>query len=312
MDRSPFLEFEKARSCSSVKKHLGFPWPKGERQVNKEIPIKDIPQTVLDDVILLLKNYLVAVYIVLPEKQQPHPRPIGSGTFVEIEGTHYILTAAHVWRKAREAKNIGLVLTDHQSSFMVLRDGISAKEVWGGKIQEWGPDIALLKLAPSDVGTIKAHKSFLNLAQQKEALSECLPVIEKGLWAVTGMVGEFTEVQADTETRTVTCHIHGEAFISAVQRTHELNGYDYFDLGAKLELPGVPSSFVGVSGGGLWQINLSMAQSGTISWDGKRYFRGVAFWESKEPDGQGIIRCHGPKSIFEKPWDSWVLPSRMK
>jgi hypothetical protein len=312
MDRSPFLGFEKARSCSSVKKHLGFPWPKGERQVNKEIPIKDIPQTILDDVILLLKNYLVAVYIVLPEKQQPHPRPIGSGTFVEIEGTHYILTAAHVWRKAREAKNIGLVLTDHQSSFMVLRDGISAKEVWGGKIQEWGPDIALLKLAPSDVGTIKAHKSFLNLAQQKEALSECLPVIEKGLWAVTGMVGEFTEVQADTETRTVTCHIHGEAFISAVQRTHELNGYDYFDLGAKLELPGVPSSFVGVSGGGLWQINLSMAKSGTISWDGKRYFRGVAFWESKEPDGQGIIRCHGPKSIFEKAWDSWGLPSRMK
>jgi hypothetical protein len=231
---------------------------------------------------------------------------------VEIEGTHYILTAAHVWHKAREEKNIGLVLTDHQSSFLVLRDGISVKEVWDGKVQEWGPDIALLRLAPSDVVTIRAHKSFLNLAQQKGALSECPPVIEKGLWAITGMVGEFTEVHANTETRTITCHIHGEAFISAVQRTHEHNGYDYFDLGANFELPGVPSSFGGVSGGGLWQINLSMAKSGTTSWDGKPYFRGVAFWESKKPDAQGIIRCHGPKSIFEKAWDSWVLPSRVK
>lgn len=280
--------------------------------MNKEIPIKEIPNSIDNEVILLLKNYLVAIYIVLPDKQQPYPRPIGSGTFVEIEGAHYILTAAHVWQKAKGSEMIGLVLTDHQSSFMVLRDGISAKEVWDGKIQEWGPDIALLKLAPSDVVTIKAQKSFLPLVQQKEALSEYPPAIEKGLWAVTGMVGESTEIQPIPEERAVVCHTHGKAFISVVQQTHEHNGYDYFDIGANFELPGVPSSFVGVSGGGLWQINISMAKSGTMSWDGNRYFRGVAFWESKKPDGRGIIRCHGPKSIFEKAWDSWGLPSRIK
>ena len=277
--------------------------------MDKDIPIKDIPQNVFDDVILLLKNYLVAVYIVLPENQQPCPRPIGSGTLVELEGAHYILTAAHVWHKAREAKNIGLVLTDYQSSFMVPRDGISAKELWDGKISEWGPDIALLNLAPSDVVTLKAHKSFLNLAQQKEALATCPLVIEKGLWAITGMVGEFMEIQPNPEARTVECHLHGEAFLSAVQQTHENNGYDYFDLGANLELPGAPSSFVGVSGGGLWQVKLSMAKSGTISWDGKRHFRGVAFWESEKTNACRTIRCHGPKSIFEKAWDSWALPS---
>ena len=124
---------------------------------------------------------------------------------------------------------------------MVLRDAIPHQELWDGKVSEWGPNIALLKLAPSDVAIIKTHKSFLYLAQQKEALATCPPVIEKGLWAVTGMVREFTEVQPNPEARTVTCHIHGEAFISAVQRTYEHNGYDYFDLGANLELSGVPS-----------------------------------------------------------------------
>jgi hypothetical protein len=275
----------------------------------EDLPIKDIPQKVLDDVILVLKNYLVALYTVLPQKQQSRPRPIGSGTFVEIEGMHYVLTAAHVWHEARKAEKIGLVLTDYQSSFMVLRDAIAAKELWDGKISEWGPDIALLKLAPSDVATIKAHKSFLNLMQQKGSLAEFSPVIEKGLWSVTGMVGELTEVLPNLEQKTVTCHIHGEAFISAVQQTHERNDYDYFDLAAKLDLPGSPSSFVGVSGGGLWQIRLAKAKSGEILWDEKRLFRGVAFWESEKKDGYRMIRCHGPKSIFEKAWNSWALPS---
>jgi len=276
--------------------------------VKEDIPIKDIPEEVFDDVILVLKNYLVALYILLPEKLQPRPAPIGSGTFVEIEGGHYVLTAAHVWHEVRKEDKIGLVLTDSQSSFMVLRDGIASKYLWDGCLSEWGPDMALLKLAPSDVATIKAHKSFLNLQQQKAALAENPPIIGKGLWAVTGMVGEFTEVQSNPNLRAVTCHIHGEAFISAVQQTHERNGYDYFDLGAQLELPGTPSSFGGVSGGGLWQIRLLKSKSGEIAWDGKRYFRGVAFWQSEIKDGYRMIRCHGPKSIFEKAWDSWTLP----
>lgn len=276
--------------------------------MENEIPIMAIPSEVDAEIVLQLKNYLAVLYTVLIEQQIPRSRPIGSGTFVEIGGAHYILTAAHVWHEARKEDKIGLVLTGYQSSFMVLRDSISSKELWSGSISEWGPDIALLKLAPSDVSTIKARKSFLNLSKQKGVLAEYPSVIEKGLWAVTGMAGEFTEVQSSPEQKAVTCHIRGKAFISTVAQTHERNGHDYFDIGAKLDLPGSPKSFVGVSGGGVWQIRLSKAKSGEISWDGKRFFRGVAFWESKRSDGRMIIRCHGPKSIFEKAWDSWNLP----
>jgi hypothetical protein len=159
---------------------------------------------------LLLKNYLVAFHILLPEKSPSSPRPIGSGTFVEINGTHCILTAAHVWHEARKADKIGLVLTDHQSSFTVVRDGIFDREMWGGKISERGPDIALLKLAQPDVATIKAHKSFLNLVHQREDLAEYPPVIAKGFLAVTGMVGEFTEFHTNAETKSLACHIQGE------------------------------------------------------------------------------------------------------
>lgn len=106
--------------------------------MNKDIPIQDIPQHILDDIILLLKNYLVAVYIVLPEKQQSRPRPIGSGTLVEIEGKHYILTAAHVWHKARESEKIGLVLTDYQSSFRCYVMPSLAKSCGTARFQNGG------------------------------------------------------------------------------------------------------------------------------------------------------------------------------
>ena len=271
--------------------------------MSSSIRFGDIPQAVLDEVILSLKNYLVALYVLLPEKPQPRLRLIGSGTLVEIEGTNYILTAAHVWYETRGAEQIGLVLTDHQSSFMMPRDSICAKELWNGEVSEWGPDIALLKLAPPVISTITAYKSFLNLARQKENLGSCPPVTENGLWAVTGMVGEFSEIQTHRERRTIESNVHGRAFFSSVQQVHQRGEYDYFDLGADLQLPDVPSSFSGVSGGGLWEVNLSMMKSKELSWDGKRYFRGVAFWQSEVSDGRRMIRCHGPKSIFEKAWE---------
>ena len=281
--------------------------------MSSEIRSRDIPQAVLDEVILSLKNYLVALYVLLPEKPQPRPRLIGSGTLVEIEGSSYILTAAHVWQATRGVEQIGLVLTDQQSTFMMPRNSLCAKELWKGEVSEWGPDIALLKLAPPVIPTITARKSFLNLSRQKEALTSCPPATENGLWAVTGMVGEFSEFQPHPETRTIEGHVHGTAFFSSVQQVHQRDGYDYFDLGANLQLPGVPSSFGGLSGGGLsggglWEIKLSMTNSKEISWDEKRYFRGVAFWQSEVSDDQRMIRCHGPKSIFEKAWESWALP----
>lgn len=271
--------------------------------MSSEIQSKDIPQAVLDEVIYSLKNYLVALYVLLPEKPQPRLRLIGSGTLVEIEGSSYILTAAHVWHATQGVEQIGLVLTEQQTSFMMPRDSICAKELWKGEVSEWGPDIVLLKLAPAAISTIAASKSFLNLALQKEALTSYSPPPENGLWAVTGMVGEFSEFTPYPEARTIEGHAHGSAFFSSVHQMHQRDGYDYYDLGANLQLPGVPSSFGGVSGGGLWQINLSMAKSGTILWDEKRYFRGVAFWESEKTGNHRIIRFHGPKSIFEKAWE---------
>lgn len=226
---------------------------------------------------------------------------------MEIEGTHHVLTAAHVWHETRDAEEIGFALTAYTSAFAIPRDAIPVKTLWSCENPEWGPDLALLELPRAFVSRIGAHKSFLNLTQQRAALAVQPPALRR-CWAVTGMVGQFSEVQTRPAEGIVEASIQARAFFSGIQETHQREGYDYFDAGAKVELPGVPSSFGGVSGGGLWEIGLSMTKSGTISWGGKRYFRGVAFWQSPLSDGRRVIRCHGPQSIFERACGLWALP----
>lgn len=258
-----------------------------------------------------LKNFLVAFYILIPEKPQPRPRMIGSRTLVGHQDAHYILTAAHVRHETSGAEHIGLALTDHQSSFTIPRESILVNELWSGESTEWGPDITLLKIPSSFIPTISAHKSFQNLTLQKESFRTYPLTVENGLWAVTGMVGEWSEIQDHPETKTLESHVQGEAFFSFIQKTQERNGFDYFDLGADLKLPGVPSSFGGVSGGGLREIKLSISESTKkIRWHEKRYLRGVAYWQSDGSTKHRLIRCHGPKTIYEKARQLWSLSSR--
>lgn len=204
---------------------------------------------------------------------------------------------------------IGLVITDFPSQFKIPR-AVSVKEVWSGNISEWGPDLALLEIPRSAVSTIEAHKSFLNLVQQREThLAETISP-EVGPWVVTGMVGQFSKFIHHIESKMVKGTAEARALFSGIDKLNQKDGHDYIDLVADLGLSDVPESFGGVSGGGLWQISLSMDKSENISWDGTRRFRGVAFWQSEVSEGRRNIRCHGPKSVFETAWSLWNLPGR--
>lgn len=264
----------------------------------------------MDSVRSGLENYFVPILGQSKLGPTPDLRPVGSGTLVQINDVHYILTAAHVWHVARDFNKIHFVLTTRTpSAFAIPSEHISANELWDDQASEWGPDLALLKIAPHYASTIMAHKSFLNLSQQKTILAEHPPKTDRGLWAIMGMEGEACAVHHHPEIRTTTANVICQAFLSTINQTHVHQGYDYLDIGAALTLSGVPSSFGGVSGGGLWQIDLSKDKSGIISWNGKRYFRGVAFWESPSSDGRRVIRTHGPQSIFEKAWMAWGFTS---
>jgi len=122
-------------------------------------------------------------------------------------------------------------------------------------------------------------------------------------------VGQSSELGPPDNTGMAVAKLRAEAFFGW-SCTDSRDDYDYLTLTARTTLPGVPSSFAGVSGGGLWQITLRM--KGTeIVWKGERRFRGVAFWQTPLPEDRIAIRCHGPRSIFEKAWEAWGLGDRL-
>src|SRR5207248_8551071 len=144
-------------------------------------------------------------------------------------------------------------------------------------------------------------------APRTEFLADPSPKLR--VYAITGMVNEWTRADTDTEAKIISAVSQSRAFFSPlVRERHERENHDYWDLAVNSKLPNVPHNFEGVSGGGLWEIGLTKTQSGQILWDGRRRFRGVAFWQDFPTPDNGRIRCHGPQSIFSEAWRSLNLP----
>ena len=154
----------------------------------------------------------------------------------------------------------------------------------------------MLELPAISVGRINAHKVFLDLVQQRQAFLTDPWELDRGIWAVTGMSGEESEIE-------------GRAFFSGVRDKFKRGEWDDIDSSADLALAGVPQTFGGISGGGLWQVPLARSKkTNQLTWPGRKRFQGVAYWQTFPEDNHRLIRCHGPEGIFETAWKAWGLP----
>jgi hypothetical protein len=273
-----------------------------------DVRIGDIPQSLLDDIGTDLQHYLAPILGLAVANQHDLLRLIGSGTFVKVDSTYSILTAAHVGDATERFQTIGLALTSYESWFSIPRDVISVRRLRDTTSDEFGPDLALLEIPAVLVERILAHKSVLDLSRQRRIFCTETSQLDSGLWAVTGIAEGLSDVRARPAQHTFEADVHGRAFFCGIQNIRERDGYDYLDAGADMATAGIPPSFGGVSGAGLWQIPLSVDKTGRLSWNRKKNFRGVAFWESAIQEGCRVIRCHGPKSLFDKAWKEWGLP----
>lgn len=258
---------------------------------------------ILDQVEQGLRHYVVPILGLWDNRPIPDLRLIGTGTLIEVDGQGCILTAGHVWGTAITADSLHFLLMPNRVRVELSVDDIEARTNWRrDHPEEWGPDLALLEIPTEKLGAFKACKSFLDFERQRTDVSRNPPKTEKGLWAVYGVVSDFSSVTVDPENRSLDAQLVARAFFGGIVGTHSNMGYDYYDTRADMVLPGVPGSFGGVSGGGLWEVGLTISKTGVISWKGERHFRGVAFWESSVKEQQRIVRCHGPSSIFQQSW----------
>jgi hypothetical protein len=214
----------------------------------------------------------------------------GSGTLVRFSNSYFVLTAAHVWqRRLTRARQIGItVQEDIDHNCRIDRDLLATfGPPWTEAHQQWGPDLVFVRLPEGFARGLEARLSFHNLERQRWSV-DIDHISTNILIGAPRELGEFTDSHARILISFLYMHV--------APPTPTRGEFDYFELDVDLSMPGVPGTFGGVSGGGLWRVDIfESRESGGIEWSWQ--LEGVAFYEEPPNHGHRIIRCHGPESI---------------
>lgn len=215
----------------------------------------------------------------------------GSGTLVAVGGLHYILTARHVWEeRLKSAKKLGLTIRSKLNHNFpidvqaIVVSGPSPADQWS----EVGPDIVFLKIPEIHVGSIEAAgRVFYNLSAPEAKMPPGNRLVISMLIGAPESMGKFSPRHASIQMR---------GSETAIQGRFEKDGFDYLDgLVNVTELPG-DQTLGGVSGGGLWKVELYESPKGTEI-ETIAILQGVAFWEFPVSNGHRVVRCHGIGSV---------------
>jgi hypothetical protein len=229
-------------------------------------------------------------------------RLVGTGTLVTVDSTHGILTAAHVLR-SKEGINWDNSAKSSQRLCTVLgkssyREPMQHLDWWltDADESEWGPDLGFVRLPTTGpfVGALRSVKSFKDIT--RGALTyDSVPQGTDATVAFYGVVGELT-VDSDEATS-----LSAYAFFGCTPVRREHCGYDYLDLKTSRTItPEIPRSFGGVSGASLWRFRLIRDDGRIYPYDVKNMvLYGVAFYQIDQESKNPVVRCHGPRSIFQ-------------
>ncbi len=243
-------------------------------------------------------RFTVALFAAFDSEKGGRLELAGTGTLLTVGGSHYILTAAHVWEEVlKSAAKVGITLTEdiNHGFFMdastIVPCGPPKPATWN----EWGPDIAFLRIPSEYLGSIKAHRDYFNPTVGGRTARTVNNAEVRLLMSTPAAFGIFAQNQADVQV--------GGCFVNHATRCEIRCDFDYFDFEVDASFPDTPESYGGVSGGGLWTVLIHCSCStGEVDWD--QTLEGVAFYQLPIEKGRRAIRCHGPKSILA------AMPSR--
>ncbi len=258
------------------------------KRLAAEIMNKD--SGVFEELLASVRHYTIA-FVSIPESPNDHPWPSGAATLVTINGSHYFLTAEHVWRALKRFRSVGITLVPEiDQCFTIPTSHLMAIGPRRPAAENQGPDIVLLKIPEAKLGEIKARKSFYPLtpvAQKPRVEERCIEIA-----MLLGAPGESAKLMTP---RNLDMTIHG---IMADHKAKKFTKgrYDYIDSREFFGAHGFPTSYGGFSGGGLWHVHVYLDPK--TSERKERYcLAGMAFYEFQAKRKYRIIRCHGARSI---------------
>ena len=266
------------------------------------LPLHQVPQEVREDAAKGISDFVIGFVRTSETESGQDAELAGSGTLIQIDDTHGILTAYHVLDYLRNTNEIGLILaTRFEPSlhrFTLRAEVLRPLKIAQGHEPVEGPDLGLLILPEVDVGSLKARKSFYNLSHHRERILDNPPAHNEGLWFLCGFAGELTSEQLPERGYARVKVFEGACGVGWVDREYCVGDFDYLEFEARYG--GVnepPQSFGGFSGAGLWQVTLVRTPEGTLKAK-ELLLSGVAFYQSTRTEERRVIKCHGRRSVY--------------
>lgn len=271
---------------------------------NATITLNDVPDTSLEELRRRISGFsspLIKLFFDPPGV--PTAGVVGAGTFIQVENIYGLLTAYHVARELLHAQALGLPLLEAEDNFSIKRDDFEIIDIATPASGEIGPDIAFLRLPVEVSSRISRCKNFFSLSDNRDELLNHPPPIDDRIWGICGSPEE--NVRVENSTTGFDYVIGAQLFcgFGGVEIEDTVGGYDYFRMLAKYQNGiGVPMSIKGMSGGGLWQILVTLHNDKQVS--AKRYLlSGLMFWRSGAI-GKPYAKSHGRFSLYHQVYNA--------
>ncbi len=273
-----------------------------------KIRVKDLPSSLLDSVANFVSRFSTPLIL--------NDSLAGSGTFIKCGRTHGILTAHHVVHNPKDRsrrfdfswispQRLGLPLVNRPHLFDLPMRSLVCVDVGVPTDEYSGPDLAVLILPESEIGKVTGRMSFVDISvKREERLAEALA--PNGLWAVAGSPAYCQRTLGPSHGfGTVVDHPCAVAYAAIGERADD-GEFDFLHLNFHASSGDeMPSSFEGMSGGGVWKLRLQQNRETlalTVDFNAT-ILAGVCFYEILSQKKPEALRCHGGKSIYQKVYE---------
>ncbi|RYG87689.1 MAG: hypothetical protein EON59_06710 [Alphaproteobacteria bacterium] len=225
-----------------------------------------------------------------------HLTPAGSGSIVSIKGIVFFVTAGHVARAIMEAKFAGVygIMSPKKNVRPVEFHPELCNAIihWSGEVSPIGPDIAAIKLPPGPTAQIEQTRIVYNV-DRRAHLGDQVGPAEDLILCGFPTTATMKNVSMDEWQR----HDLMTLTVVAGERTPAIKddqGFDRFEFTGTYTSSPPPSTFQGVSGGGLWYLDADDPETVPL-------LAGVAYYQGERlDDGNRILTCAGAESIYAK------------
>lgn len=224
---------------------------------------------------------------------------IGTGTLVSVDDKRCILTAAHVIDEFESTDALGVAMPS-PVALEVHRLEVHCDYVQRAYAESIGtetPDIGIFILRGNYASIISSKKSFYNLNVQKQEILDSPPDCDSPIWVLAGTPDAWSRTGGPERTFGSTREftlLLGFGAVELSSRRCDFKCFDFMVDGP--EDSGIPKSFGGCSGGGLWYVPIPTSKGIAV---GKPRLMGVASEQARTGSCKNTILCVGSEVIYK-------------